>query len=73
MKNGWQNMGMVNKVIGTVIWVLLAGLMVMLSWNLLATAILGLATVNYWQGIGMFVLCRILFGARIGGKENGSD
>jgi hypothetical protein len=41
---------------------LLAGL-VQLLWNALLPAILGANTVNYWQALGLLVLCRILFGS----------
>ncbi|MDR2954718.1 MAG: hypothetical protein LBV43_06525 [Prevotella sp.] len=35
---------------------------VMLLWNLLIPGILGLATINFWQALGLFILARILFG-----------
>jgi hypothetical protein len=40
----------------------LFGVAVMLLWNWLMPSILGLNTVNFWQSLGIFVLCRILFG-----------
>lgn len=38
------------------------GAVVMLLWNWLMPAIFGLITINFWQALGICVLCRILFG-----------
>jgi len=38
------------------------GYVVMLLWNWLASGIFGCVAVNYWQALGLFVLCRLLFG-----------
>ncbi|MEA5128732.1 MAG: hypothetical protein VB074_11140 [Proteiniphilum sp.] len=35
---------------------------VMLLWNALIPTIFGLAVINFWQALGLFVLARILFG-----------
>lgn len=35
---------------------------VMVLWNLLIPGIFGLAAINFWQAIGLFILARILFG-----------
>ena len=35
---------------------------VMLLWNWLIPTIFGLGTVSFWQALGIFVLCRLLFG-----------
>jgi hypothetical protein len=42
----------------------LAGLSaaVMVLWNVLVPGIFGLATLNYWQAAGLFILGRLLFG-----------
>jgi hypothetical protein len=34
----------------------------MLLWNLLIPEIFGLATINFWQALGLLALARILFG-----------
>ncbi len=47
-----------------VLFVALFGLVVMLLWNWLMPALLGLKTIGYWQAIGVVVLSRILFGGR---------
>ena len=35
---------------------------VMLLWNAILPSIFGIATINYWQALGLLVLSRILFG-----------
>lgn len=35
---------------------------VMLLWNLFIPGIFGLATINFWQASGLFILARIFFG-----------
>ena len=35
---------------------------VMLLWNAVIPAITGFSIINYWQAMGLFALCRILFG-----------
>ena len=43
------------------------GAAVMLLWNWLMPALFGLAVINFWQALGILVLCRILFGNFGGG------
>ena len=40
----------------------LAGYVVMLLWNSILPEITSAQPVNYWQAMGLLVLCRILFG-----------
>ncbi|MDR0660594.1 MAG: hypothetical protein LBG19_07310 [Prevotellaceae bacterium] len=35
---------------------------VMLLWNAIIPAVIGWSVINYWQALGLMVLCRILFG-----------
>ena len=35
---------------------------VMLLWNALIPEIVGWGTINYWQALGLLVLCRVLLG-----------
>jgi hypothetical protein len=35
---------------------------VMLLWNALIPAIIGWGVINYWQALGLMVLCRLLLG-----------
>jgi hypothetical protein len=48
--------------VGFVAMYAIFGVAVMLLWNLLIPALFGLSAVNYWQALGLLVLCRILFG-----------
>lgn len=49
--------------------VALVGFVVMTLWNNLLPDILHVSTITFWQAIGIFVLCKILFG--FGGKPGG--
>lgn len=42
---------------------LLTGLIVMFLWNAIMPQAIQAATLNYWQSLGLLVLCRILFGS----------
>ena len=44
-----------------------AGFAVMLLWNNLLPDILFVNTITFWQAIGIFILCKILFGFGRGG------
>jgi hypothetical protein len=44
---------------------------VMQLWNGVLTDVLHVSTVNYWQAMGIFVLCKILFGFGRGGRFGG--
>lgn len=41
---------------------------VMLLWNWLMPAIFGIISINFWQALGIIILCRILFG-NFGGRN----
>ena len=45
----------------------LIGFVVMNLWNWLLPAILHVSVITFWQAIGIFVLCKILFGFGKGG------
>ena len=38
------------------------GAIVMLLWNFVVPGVLGLAAINFWQALVLFVLAHILFG-----------
>jgi hypothetical protein len=38
------------------------GAIVMALWNALIPGLFGLHALDYWQGLGLLVLCRLLFG-----------
>lgn len=46
----------------------LVSYVVMLLWNSLLPEIMGVNAITFWQAMGIFVLCKILFGF---GKGNG--
>jgi len=49
----------------------IAGLVVMTLWNALLPVIFHIATITFWQAVGIFVLCKILFGFHKGGPFRG--
>jgi len=63
------------KIIGFVIlgilFVISIGFVVMSLWNWLMPMIFDLPKITYWQGIGLLILAKILFGG-IGGSSNDS-
>ena len=44
---------------------------VMLLWNGLLPDIIHVGTITYWQAMGIFVLCKLLFGFGKGGHRGG--
>jgi len=60
------------KLVFMVIIQLVISLIVMLSWNwLLPNIFVGVAHINYWQAIGIFILCRLLFGSSFRFRREG--
>lgn len=51
--------------------VVVCGFLVMALWNWLAPPLLGARPVTFWQALGIFVLCKILFGGLRGGSGGG--
>lgn len=56
---------------GIVAFVWIGGEAVMHLWNWLAPALFGFRQITFWQGLGLLVLCRILFGGWGGGGSHG--
>lgn len=54
-------------LIGITLFLFIGGEVVMHLWNWLLPSLFGWRMITFWQGLGMLVLCRILFG-RIGGR-----
>jgi len=50
----------------------LFGEMIMHLWNWLLPGLFGWKTITFWQGLGLLVLCRTLFGGWGGGGNRGS-
>lgn len=49
----------------------LVSYIVMELWNNLLPEILNVRTINFWQAMGIFILCKILFGFGRGGSGGG--
>lgn len=49
----------------------LASFVVMLLWNALMPVIFHLGIITYWQALGLFILCKVLFGFGKGGPRGG--
>ncbi|HLK34504.1 MAG TPA: hypothetical protein VKT29_15520 [Terriglobales bacterium] len=45
-----------------ILFVALFGWVVMSLWNWLMPAVFGWKVISYWQALGLFILCKILFG-----------
>jgi hypothetical protein len=54
------------------LFIAIGGEVVMHLWNWLAPALFGWRQINFWQALGLLVLCRILFGGW-GGRGHGRD
>lgn len=51
----------------------LVSFVVMSLWNYLLPAILHVGVITFWQAMGIFILCKILFGFGKGGRRWGGD
>ena len=56
---------------GLALFVFLVGKLVMSLWNWLLPPLFGLPAITFWQGLGLLMLCRILFGG-FGSHGSGS-
>ena len=69
-RDGWNEVPkpiriMIYTVLGTIAAVgfgLLFGIVIRALWNWLMPLIFGLPTITFWQGVGLFILAKILFG-----------
>ena len=50
-------------IVGITVFGFIFGYIIMWLWNKLMPEIFGFTTITYWQGIGLFVLARILLGS----------
>jgi|TARA_R110000737_G_scaffold53512_1_gene75149 hypothetical protein len=60
-------------IIGITALVILFGFVIMWLWNALMPEIFGLPMISYWQGIGLFILAKILCGVGGGGGSKGKS
>jgi len=56
-------------VVGILLFIAIGGAIVMLLWNWLLPPLFGLPSITFWQGLGLLLLCRILFGG-LGGHRS---
>src|SRR5271165_374467 len=67
MKKRWWIILVAPPAIVLFTW--LFGEVVMHLWNWLLPALFGWREITFWQGLGLLVLCRILFGGWGGGSD----
>jgi hypothetical protein len=67
MKKKWWIFLVAPPAIVLFTWIF--GELVMHLWNWLLPPLFGWHTITFWQGLGLLILCRILFGG-IGGHRN---
>lgn len=58
---------------GVTVFGFIFGYIIMWLWNKLMPELFGLTTINYWQGIGLFILARILLGSFGSDNSNKSN
>jgi hypothetical protein len=49
-------------ILGMLAFVFIGGELVLQLWNWLLPPLFGFRQINFWQGLGILLLCRILFG-----------
>ena len=64
---GW----VVLAIIGITALIVLFGFVFMWLWNWLMPDLFGLGVINFWQGVGLILLAKILFGGMGGGSSSG--
>ena len=67
MKRGWW---IAKMVIFGFLCVLLFGVVVQFLWNFIMPDIFGLPVINFWQGLAMFLLAKLIFGFGGGGGRS---
>lgn len=72
-KTAWNVLKMIGMVILGIAACVLMGFVIMWLWNWLMPMIFGLAQVNYWQAVGIFILAKILFGFGGGSSSDHSE
>ncbi|MDR2104436.1 MAG: hypothetical protein LBP51_01635 [Deferribacteraceae bacterium] len=62
-----------HKILIAIAVIVLLGLVVMFLWNALAPELFGLDKITYGQAVGLFLLCRLLFGGHNHDHKHSSD
>jgi hypothetical protein len=65
-KRGWW---IAKFVVFGVLMVVLLGSVTQFLWNFIMPEIFGLPVINFWQGLAMFVLAKLIFGFGGGGRN----
>jgi len=68
MKNLFYKGRFILIPIAIVAFLSLTSFIVMTLWNNLLPDILNVSTITFWQAMGIFILCKILFGFGKGGR-----
>ena len=67
----------IQKVIGIMLLIIIGififGSVVMLLWNALLPALFNFPVISFWQGLGLMLLSKLLFGGFRGGGGRGSQ
>lgn len=58
---GEKTLILIGLILVLIVFVIIEGWIVAYLWNWLIPAIFELTTITPWQGVGIFVLCNILF------------
>jgi len=67
MRTNWLMRGLKFAAFA-VAFVILFGFVIMQLWNALMPALFGLRAITFWQGLGILILSKILFGGFRGGR-----
>lgn len=59
----------VAMIVAGILFVIIGGQIVLHLWNWLLPPLFGWHIINFWQALGLLVLCRILFGRLGGGRH----
>ena len=69
MKKKWYFIAPLG-ILAMLLFALVGGEVVMRLWNWLLPSLFGWRQINFWQGLGLLALCRILFGG-LGSHRSG--
>lgn len=59
--NGEKTLVIIGLIPILIVFIMIKGWFIACLWNWLMPTIFGLTTITSWQGVGIFVLCNMLF------------
>lgn len=59
--NGEKTLVIIVLILILIVFIMIKGWFIACLWNWLMPTIFGLTTITSWQGVGIFVLCNMLF------------